>query len=57
MDARAELIGKIDEIENAEGNYVCLTRQKNDVLRGLYSDCVALSEVRRAAARSLSAAL
>ncbi len=53
MDARAELIGKIDEIENAEENYVCLTRQKNDVLRGLYSDCVALSEVRRAAAAEL----
>lgn len=53
MNARAELIGKIDEIENAEENYGRLMRQKNDVLSGLYSDCVALSNERRKAAEEL----
>lgn len=53
MSFRAELVKKIDEIENAEDYYVKLTKEKSVLVKKLFGDSVLLSEERRKAAKKL----
>lgn len=52
MSFRAELVKKIDEIENAEDYYIKLTKEKSVLVKKLFGDSVLLSEERRKAAKS-----
>lgn len=53
MSFRAELVKKIDEIENAEDYYIKLTKEKSVLVKKLFGDSVLLSEERRKAAKKL----
>lgn len=53
MSFRAELVKKIDEIENAEDYYIKLTKEKSVLVKKLFGDSVLLSEERRKAAKEL----
>lgn len=53
MSFRAELVKKIDEIENAEDYYLKLSKDKTELLKLLYEDCLALSKTRQKAAKEL----
>lgn len=54
---RRELVGKIDLIENAEERYEKLSREKREIVAGLYDASAKLSELRRRAAEELRGAV
>lgn len=54
---KAELIKKLDDIENSEENYERLIEKKSAIIERLYEDSVTLSEIRRSGARELSEAV
>lgn len=54
---KAELIKKLDDIENSEENYEKLIEEESAIIERLYEDSVTLSEIRRSGARELSEAV